>query len=60
LDNFIAISYVMTFLINEGNDTDFMLLNQDQMKHVVNLVWCNTGTADECQVQPSHIGIKFK
>jgi len=50
----------MTFLINEGNDTDFMLLNQDQMKHVVNLVWCNTGTADECQVQPSHIGIKFK
>jgi len=36
--NLIAISYVTTFLINEGIHTDFLLLNQDQIKHVVNPV----------------------
>jgi len=46
----------MTFLTNEGIDTDFLSLNQDQMKQVVNLVGAYTGTADECQVQSLRYG----
>jgi len=51
----------MTFLVNGGMDPDFLLLNQDQMKQVVNLVWCiHRNSRWMSSSEPSTMGTKFQ